>query len=147
MPASRVFSRLPRAGIDPIDDPATVARILSTVIHRPLRDETLVVLVDAERRGIGLVVVTGTSDPDAVIEVVECLAAPTAHGGRIAGMIVASVRPGWRTGPTLERSDVERWMELSTVADDRGVEVIEWFVIGPDDVTCPRDRLGEPPRW
>jgi hypothetical protein len=27
------------------------------------------------------------------------------------------------------------------------MELVEWFVIGGQDVTCPRDLLGEPPRW
>jgi hypothetical protein len=38
---------------------------------------------------------------------------------------------------------------MSDVAEQVGVEVLEWFVIGNSgrDVTCPRDQLGEPPRW
>jgi len=148
MPITHVHGRLPRAGIDSIDDPLTAASIIATAIHRPLRHETLVILVDAERRGIGLVVVTGTVDPDAVVGVVECLSVPSAHGGRVAGLIVASARPGGRPdGGDGPPSDVERWMEISTIAEDHGVEVIEWFVIGPAGVSCPRDRLGEPPRW
>ena len=31
-----------------------------------------------------------------------------------------------------------------TVADV--MELLEWFVIA-DEVSCPRDLLGEPPRW
>ena len=43
-------------------------------------------------------------------------------------------------------TDVDRWLEMSDIAEQVGVELIEWFVIG-GDVTCPRDQLGEPPRW
>ncbi len=146
MPSTHAHCRLPRAGVDPIDGPAVALLTLAAAIHRPPRAEIIVILVDAERRGIALVVVTGTTDPDAVIEVVECLSAPAVHDGRHHGMIVATVRPDGRDEID-GAGDVERWMELSTIADDHCVEVIEWFVIEPDSVSCPRDRLGEPPRW
>ena len=35
---------------------------------------------------------------------------------------------------------------MSDIAEHVGVELLEWFVFG-NAVTCPRDRLGEPPRW
>jgi hypothetical protein len=35
---------------------------------------------------------------------------------------------------------------MSDIAEQAGVELLEWFVIS-GDVTCPRDQLGEPPRW
>jgi hypothetical protein len=35
---------------------------------------------------------------------------------------------------------------MSDVTSAAGVELVEWFVIG-DDIHCPRDLLGESPRW
>ncbi len=35
---------------------------------------------------------------------------------------------------------------MSDLTSAAGVELVEWFVIG-DDIHCPRDLLGEPPRW
>ncbi len=149
MPVARVHRCLPRAGIDPIDDPVTAARTLAAAVHRPIRHETIALLLDAERRGVAIVIVADTDDPDALLEIVELLAAPTAHDGRVAAMVVATVRPDQRDGAASDVAigDVERWMEASELADAHGVELIEWFVIAPADVTCPRDRLGEPPRW
>ncbi len=144
MSRTHLHCRVPRAGLDPIDDPTTAARILSAVVRRPLRSETIVVLLDAERRGIGVVVVAGTDDPDAVVEVVEFLSAPGAHEGRVGAVIVATIRPD---ADAPDDRDVDRWMEISSIASDQGVEVIEWFVVGPERITCPRDHLGEPPRW
>ena len=43
-----------------------------------------------------------------------------------------------------ERPD--RTVQMSEIAELSGVEVLEWFVIDRA-VSCPRDRLGEPPRW
>jgi hypothetical protein len=137
--------RLPRAGVDRISSPDTALIMLSVTIHRPIRPETIVILLDDQRRGVAVAVVTDTRRPDDVIEVVECLGRPAAHGGRVGAIIVASVRPEPLDDDDAG-GDVDRWLEISDLADQAGIELLEWFVIG-DDVTCPRDRLGEPPRW
>lgn len=140
--------RLPRAGIDPITSHDDALVTVAMAVHRPLRFETIVVLLDDERRGLALVVVTDTTCPDDVLEAVECLTRPTTHASRAGAIVVGSVRPGPHTrdhDPDIER-DVERWLELSEIAEGHGVELLEWFVIG-SEVRCPRDDLGEAPRW
>lgn len=144
MPLSHIHRCPPRAGVDSIGDPAAAAEVLALAIHRPLRYETIALLLDAERRGIAIVVVSGTVDPDAVVEVTELVTTPSAHDGRVAAAVLATVRPDPRHRPA---ADVERWMEISEIAGDRGVELLEWFTIDPLGVSCPRDHLGEPPRW
>ena len=47
----------------------------------------------------------------------------------------------------LAHADVNRWFEASDIAADHGVELLEWFVVGPGGVVCPREVFGEPPRW
>ena len=99
------------------------------------------ILLDGARRGRTIVVVSGTEDPDAVIDVVECI---TQGEGceELGGVIVCSVRPhGSETD-----ADIDRWLEMSEIASLAGVDLIEWFVVGRA-ISCPRDRLGEPPRW
>jgi hypothetical protein len=145
MCAPPVHHRLPRAGIDRIDRPETAIITLAMAIHRPLRAETIALLLDHERRGVAVAVVTDTRQPDAVLEVVECLTRSSAHGGRVGAVVVATVRPGSTDAAVLAR-DVDRWLEMSDIAEQAGVELVEWFVIG-SEVTCPRDHLGEPPRW
>ncbi len=142
-----VHRRIPRAGIDPIDDADTAFVTISMAVQRPMRHETILVLLDDARCGIGLVAVSDTSEPDDVLEVIECVLTSSAHGGRFGAVIVASVRPD-TTARTVERDtdDVDRWLEMSDLAEQSGIELLEWFVI-TDDVTCPRDRLGEAPRW
>lgn len=147
MQLAPVHRRLPRAGIDPIVDFDAAFVTISMAVHRPLRHETIVALIDDARRGISLVAVSGTEHPDAVVEVVECLLDPARHGGRVAGLIVASVRPGEHpTGADGAPGDIDRWLEMSDLSEQAGIELLEWFVIA-DDVRCPRDQLGEPPRW
>lgn len=141
--------RFPRARLDPIDDPLTALLAVSAAAHRPLRPESIALLLDDARCGITVAVVTGTDEPDDVVGAVECLARALAASDEVAAMVVASVRP---TRPTDadprcgDRSDCDRWLEMSDLCADAGLELVEWFVIG-DEVSCPRDRLGEPPRW
>ena len=145
MCTSAVHHRLPRAGVDTISCAETALLTLAMAIQRPLRAETVTLLLDDQRRGIAVAVVSGTHQPDDVLEVVECFTRSAAHGGRVGSIIVASVRPD-RSDEATTSADVDRWLEMSDIAEQAGVELLEWFVIG-GEVTCPRDQLGEPPRW
>ena len=140
-----VHHRLPRAGIDTISCAETALLTLAMAIEQPLRAETVALLLDDQRRGIAVAVGSGTHQPDDVLEVVECFTRSAAHGGRVGSIVVASVRPAV-TDDATTATDVDRWLEMSDIAEQAGVELLEWFVIDAD-VTCPRDRLGEPPRW
>lgn len=133
--------RLPRAGIDTIDHPDTALATIAMAVARPVRSETIMVLLDEARRGRAIVVVSGTHEPDQVIDVVECI---TQGEGceHLGAIIVASVRPGGGERP----GDVDRWLEMSDIASVAGVDLLEWFVIGRT-ISCPRDSLGEAPRW
>lgn len=137
-----VHRRPPRAGIDPINSYDAAFMTVSLAVHRPLRHETIVVMLDHERRGLAITAVSGTEQPDDVIEVVECLTSPGVHQGRLGAVIVASVR----AGADADATDIDRWLEMSDIAEAHAVELLEWIVIGRH-VECPRDRLGEPPRW
>ena len=137
--------RLPRAGVDTISCADTALLTLAMAIQRPLRAETVALLLDDQRRGIAVAVVSGTHQPDDVLEVVECFTRSAAHGGRVGSIVVASVRPDV-ADETTTAADVDRWLEMSDIAEQAGVELLEWFVISAE-VTCPRDQLGEPPRW
>jgi hypothetical protein len=140
-----VHYRLPRAGIDTIDRAETALLMVAMAIQQPLRAETIALLLDEQRRGIAVAVVSGTHRPDDVLEVVECFTRNSTHGGRVGNIVVASVRPDTADEATIA-TDVDRWLEMSDIAEQAGVELLEWFVID-GDVTCPRDELGEPPRW
>ena len=133
---------LPRAGIDPIDDPHTALGVVMRALHVPPIHETVVVLLDTQRRGMCIAVVSGTHPPRRELDVVECFADIAAASGRIGGLIVASSRPH----DGLQPDDVDRWMEMNDVVDSAGLELVEWFVI--DTLPAfPRELLGDPPRW
>jgi hypothetical protein len=139
--------RVPRAGVDPIDSPATAVAVIKLAMHLPLAAETIALVLDADHRGRTVVIVDGTEDPDSVLEVTERLADAIATTGHAGALVLASVRPGGR--PLAD--DGDRWLEASDLAEAVGVELIEWFVVADDTgrptAWCPRDLLGEPPRW
>lgn len=139
--------RPPRAGLDPVDSADAALSVIRLAVSRPLRQEVVVLVLDADRRGHSIVIVDGTDEPDAVVEIVEHLAESLVDGGGDVALVVATIRPG---GGPLEDDDT-RWLEASELAERAGVELIEWFVIsddlGPPTAWCPRDLLAEPPRW
>ena len=130
--------RVPRGGIDPIRSRADALAVLA--LAAPFGDDTVAILLDAERRGIGLVVVTGTFDPDAIFGVISVCSGARQPG--IAGLILATSRPDG----DLVAADLDRWIEASLQCDDAGIELVEWFVIGAH-IACPRELAGDPPRW
>lgn len=123
--------------------------VIALAMSRPPRAETIAFVLDDDGRASALYVVDGTERADALIDVVELLADAAAAGAG-AGLVLASVRP---TVPIdadpedLDDADIDRWLEASDVAADRGVELLEWFVVGPTGIRCPRELFGEPPRW
>ena len=136
--------RLPRAGVDRIDSHRAAMSVISMAIHQPLRHETIVLLLDHHHRGVAVAVVTGTEADDDVLDTVERLLT-AADLDQVGAVVVASVRPG-RAGSSVGEAEIDRWLELSDIVDEAGPELLEWYVI-TDTVTCPRDLLGEPPRW
>ena len=141
--------RVPRANLDPVDSAGAALAIVDMVMHHPPVEETIALVLDGDRRGRTVVIVDGTTEPDAVLDVVERVAGSIAATGRTGCLVLATIRP--RGGPL--DGDDERWLEASELADDVGVELLEWFVLSGDTPSvrarawCPRDLLGEVPRW
>lgn len=133
---------LPRAGVDEVDL-AGVRAILDLALAAPLRHETIVIVLDGRRRGLAIVTVTDTVEPHAVLDVVELMVSAPAHRDRVGAVVVASVRPG---APAAD-GDVDRWLEMTDLAEAAGVELLDWLVVDAQGVSFPRDLLGEPPRW
>jgi hypothetical protein len=148
-------SHAPRAHIDPIDNAADALAVVHLALRHPLQPEIIAFVLDGDKRGSVIVSVTDVDDDDAVFRVVDLMCQALA-GSRARsaepdreveptgfGLVVATVRPegGVVTG------DTYRWLEAGSIAADHGVELVEWFVIGPDGPACPRALLGEPERW
>lgn len=135
--------RLPRALVDPIDSAADALTLIDLTMKDPPGCNTVAILLDHERRGISIFTVTGTTHPDAMFDVLDIIIDAGTEGDLdLGGVILASVRPDGRVEP----ADVDRWLEASDMTEFAGLELVEWFVVGAE-TSCPRDMLGQPPRW
>lgn len=140
---------LPRARVDPIDGAGPALAMFDLLIDRPLRDQTLALLLDRGRCGLGALVVDGTCQPDSVVDVATMLAEASPTNPGLRAVVLATVRSAACCAPATREclADVDRWMDVSNVFCRSGVELLEWFVVGASHAWCPRDLLGEPPRW
>jgi hypothetical protein len=127
----------------PVRRAADALFLLGLAARDPLQRAVYTFFLD--RDGIGGVIteVTGCDDPDAVLDVVEVMATAAQGVERALSLVVATVRPDAGVLP----GDIDRWLEASAICEQFGVELVEWFVISPHGVECPRDLLGEPERW
>jgi hypothetical protein len=147
MPNPTARPHLPVAG-EPIRSSIAAIAVVSLAIHRPLEAETIAFFLDDENRSNSIAVVSGTTDPDAVLSVTECMAMVASQSPTFCGIVLATVRPnGAPNHPATLPGDIDRWIEACEIAESHGIELIEWFVVGPAGVDCPRDLLGEPQRW
>ncbi len=147
MPNSTARSRLPIAG-EPILSSTDAIAIVSLAIHRPLVAETIAFFLDETSRSNTITVVSGTTDPDSVLTVAECMAVAGSRSLNLCGVVLATVRPNAAPNlPATLPGDIDRWVEANEITESHGIELIEWFVVGPSGVDCPRDLLGEPQRW
>jgi hypothetical protein len=138
---------LPRAHIDPIDSAAAAWALIDNAIARPLRHEVIAILLDAERRGHAIVVVSDTHARNSIHDVADVIAHTAAQDIDLGAVVLASVRPDADPDP----DDVDRGLEISNHLADASDELLDWFIVGGcadvDSIRCPRDLLGEPPRW
>jgi hypothetical protein len=147
MPRSTARPRLPLAS-DPICSSFDALAVVSLAIHRPLEAETIAFFLDETSRSNTITVVSGTTEPDSVLSVAECMAVAGARVPALCGIVLASVRPhGAPNLPATLPGDVDRWVEANEITESHGIELIEWFLVGPTGVECPREMLGQPERW
>ena len=143
MSRHHIVRRPPRAHVDPVADAADALALFSLAMHHPMQPEIIAFLLDDTGRGGTIVVVTDVDSLDAVLGVVETMSMAAEANRDLCRLVVASVRPTGATRP----GDIDRWLEASAIAELHGVELVEWFVIGPAGPECPRDLIGEPERW
>jgi hypothetical protein len=147
MPRSTAHSGLPLA-TDPISSSFDALAVVSLAIHRPLEAETIAFFLDETSRSNTITIVSGTTEPDSVLSVAECMALAGGRLPTLCGIVLATVRPGGAPNlPATLPGDIDRWVGANEITEAHGIELIEWFVVGPAGVECPREMLGEPERW
>src|SRR3954452_25233108 len=147
MPQSPSRCRPPLA-TQPIRSSLDAIAVLSLATARPLEFETIGFFLDDQSRSNTITVITGTTEPDSVLAVAECLALAAADSPTLCGLVLATIRPDSDNDlPATLQGDIDRWIEANSITEAHGIELIEWFVVGRAGVDCPRDLLGDPERW
>ena len=143
MPRSSARPGLPLAG-EPILTSVDALRVVSMAIHRPLEAETIAFFLDDGSRSNTITIVSGTTEPDSIISVAECMAVAASRSPTLCGVVLASVRPDTLG---LLPGDIDRWLVVDAITEAHGIELIDWFIVDSAGVECPRDVLGEAERW
>jgi hypothetical protein len=131
---------LPPAAGDPIVTIEQAVRLVDAALGF---DETLIVLLDEDRAGRSLLSITGTRTHDQVVGVVRDLLVPLQE--RVP--VTAILATGWlridRPGPDEEHT----WFELRCLADEHGIDLVDWFVAGGTYIASMAEFTESIPGW
>ncbi len=127
----------------PVRSAGAALFLLGLAIGDPPEAETLAFLLDEQGMGGIVLAFQGTESPDMMLHIVDFMSLAGERIPEVTSLVVASFRPGGGIVP----GDLDRWLEASTRCAERGLRLTEWFVLGDMGPECPRDLLGEPPRW
>jgi hypothetical protein len=127
----------------PVRSAGAALFLLGLALSGPPGPKTLAFMLDDHGMGGLVIAFEDVESPDAVLHIVDVMSLAGERVAAVASLVVASVRPGGGIVP----GDLDRWLEASTLCAERGLQLTEWFVIGDMGPMCPRDLLGEPPRW
>jgi hypothetical protein len=133
---------IPRAHRDPLRTSIDALLLIMLLLDTNAQDETMVFVLDDARRGIGIMRVTGTGDPDSLLGVVDSVAEASQSSPGAAGLILVSAR----ASSAISVDDLRRWHEADESCSDADLDLVEWFVVSTE-VSCPRELCGVAPRW
>ncbi len=134
--------RVPRARVDRIESHFDALRIVTISMATPAAHQIIAITLDAEQRGIHVLAINETTEPDALLGVVDMIVDSAAYDAEVHGLVLAAIRPGG----DVDFADLGRWNEIDDLCASAGIDLIEWFVLGAT-ISCPRDMCGTAPRW
>ncbi len=137
---------VPRAHRDPITSASAALTVFSLAITRPLRPETLVLMMRKDHRGVGLVALETSEHLSLLIDDVisHCVSQVSAQA-----VAIASVRPQWPA-----RFDgagaLDGAAELTGAREScyrAGIQLVDWFIVANHGVHCQRVINREGSLW
>lgn len=131
---------VPRAHRDPITSATQALSVFALAITRPLRLETLVLMMSRDRHGVGFFALNSGGNLHSLIDhiVGRCAAENSARA-----IAIASVRPQQQSH--LENGS--EWDSARDICQRAGVQLVDWFVIGRHGVHCPRLVAHQSNEW
>ncbi|MHB1129961.1 MAG: hypothetical protein ACYC06_07935 [Ilumatobacteraceae bacterium] len=131
---------MPRAHRDPINSATQALSVFSLAIARPLRPETLVLMMSHDHRGVGLFALNSAGNLCSLIDhiVGRCATENTARA-----IAITSVRSQWQS----QNQCGDEWVSSRNICQRAGVQLVDWFVVSHHGVHCPRITVHEPATW
>ena len=141
----------PGATPTPLTDADAALAVIRLAIGAAARPETVVLFLDDAHVGRACCIVSGTTAPDDILDVGALAAEVAGRSPDLHAAVLATVRAG-PAGCTPASAglgdDVARWRALLELFDEVGVELLDWFVVGPGArVTSLRTRTRMPSLW
>lgn len=142
MPNSTSFDAslldVPRPFIDPIHSLLEAVGISSLVVQRPLQDRTYALVLDEQRRGLGILQANALSVVSAHFLIGRLSDIPRAH---------AVVLVSTRTQPCMQPGDQDLLALLNSTFNHAGITIHDWVVMGRGGYYCPRSLTETPDPW
>ena len=129
---------IPRPFIDPITSLVQAVGLFSLAVHRPRCNESLVLCLDSQLRGVHMFEAPELSA--ATIHHIVC------HASTItatSSLVVCSIRMATPIHP----DDSRLWSHCKTVLHHAGLLLHDWIVIGHGGLYCPRTLSDEDNPW
>lgn len=129
---------IPDGGRDPVRSASQLLGVAGLVAAVPAVDETIILPLDHDGIGRGIVVISGTQAAAQMLDCVE-LVAQALPGYRLG---VVSVRPS----TPLDDHDIDLWCEGCELATAHGGELVDWLVVSGNDARSVPNHFGFAPR-
>ena len=138
LPFNASLLDVPRPFIDPIHSLLEAVGISSLVVPRPLQDRTIAVVLDAQRRGLGILQAGATSLVSAHFLIGRLSDIPHA-----ASVVLVSTR----AYSCVQPDDVELLALLTATFEHAGIALFDWVVMGRGGHYCPRSLTDAADPW
>lgn len=129
---------VPRPLIDPITSLLDALSVISLSLRRPRRIDTIVLALDAQRRGLYLFRTHALN-----AETLHHVIGKCSDVSGIHGVVIASIR----ACSPLTTTDQQLLTTAQHTLSGAGIELIDWVVIGAGGLYCPRTLSDTPDPW
>jgi len=129
---------VPRPLVDPITSLLDALSVVSLSLQRPRRNDTVVLALDAQRRGLHLF-----RTLPMCVQTLHHIVNQCSVVSGIRGVVITSVRPT----PPLVATDHQLVVTARHTLSAAGIELVDWVVLGAGGLYCPRTLCDMPNPW
>ena len=115
---------IPHAGVDAVTHRRCALSVAALVIDVPIVAQCVLIALDDQRRGLGMVVVDDAGTPDDIIEVMTATSHAIHRSGARA-IVAVSVRPDY----PVTTGDEQRWNTLDAICTAADIHLVDWLIV------------------